>query len=94
MTEEKKIYVEFKTIEKYPDMSPAEFRETVKKFQDIGDQIDALVDEVYAKTQVVKKAQIALMMKQLELKAAVFGGLVKEENEKYTQLKEQLNDKS
>ena len=90
MTEEKKVYCEFKTLDKYPEMSPAQFREKVKGFKDIGDEIDALVDDVYAKTMEVKKKQIALMMKQIELKAAVYGGLVKEENEKYTQLKEQL----
>lgn len=85
---------DFKVLKNYKEMSPAEFREKMKKFQDIGDQIDALVDDVYAKTQVVKNAQIALAMKQIELKASIFGGLVKEDNEKYNQLKEQLNVKS
>lgn len=92
--EEKKVYVEFQTLDKYPDMSPSEFRDRLKNNQELSDALDKVQDEFYEQAQVLKKIQIRVAMKQLELKAAIMKGLIKDENEKYTQLKGELNDKS
>lgn len=90
MTEKKEVYnkARFKEIEKYPEFSPADFREKLKKFPDLEKKIDDAVDIVYDLQQRLKFYTAVVGMRELELKCAVLGGLTKEEIEKYDKLME------
>lgn len=79
----------FKIIDKYEELSPMEVRLRMKEHQDISDFMDGCVDKCYDLQKRIVFYTNLMSLKQLELKALIFGGLTKEDSEAYDKLKKE-----
>lgn len=83
---------DYKILEKYPELSPAELRKKLDEHKDYQEKIDAFVDEAYAYQMKLKMISKKVGRSQLCLKAIIFGGLIKEDFDQLNNLNEELKE--
>lgn len=83
---------DYKILEKYPELSPAELRKKLDEHKDYQEKIDAFIDEAYAYQMKLKTISKKIGRAQLCLKVIIFGGLTKEEFDQLNNLNEELKE--
>ena len=96
MNKELKNVGRFKLVKVYPEMSPADVRARMESTfcKSLEDKMNKIADELYELNLKGKVLASRGGLIQLELKAAILGGLIKEDIEKYDNLSKEINDES